>query len=411
MSDYKRPNIPYTGEALPNNTRYELLTQNRQPPTPVLMDSEMNYVIDSLNDLDHKIKDVEAGAIPGSSETINKDKLLKTDGQGNLSWILAGEAQLALASVGTDQVKDGAITTPKIGNASITTDKIYDQNVTTPKVRDGAITSSKLADSAVIHPKIAQGAIDFSKIALMPSRQRSIVVTANATGQWTTMGTAPNDKSGYYPRSRSNADMHWSRIQASDLDAGVVGEVQLAANAITTPKIQNSAITNAKLASDIAPGKLKGNGNTIVTTTGPGYQGAGIGLTSAPNKIMCSKGVAPFGEFRSLGPADLPKIGMQPIYMINFKADGKHDQYNPYNPFNFVSKFEWVSPSYYQITLTDYAAKFVAQGTAFINSPYVVNFKIIEKTGVYLRFIFSQQVGDSVSYMQSAGSIILYKIA
>ena len=405
MTEYKRPNIPYTGEALPNNTRYELLTQNRQPPTPVLMDSEMNYVIDSLNDLDHKIKDVEAGAIPGSSETINKDKLLKTDGQGNLSWILAGEAQLALASVGTDQVKDGAITTPKIGNAAVTTDKIYDQNVTTQKVRDSAITSSKLADSAVIHPKIAQGAIDFSKIALMPSRQRSIVVTANATGQWTTMGTAPNDKSGYYPRSRSNADMHWSRIQASDLDAGVVGEVQLAANAITTPKIQNSAITNAKLASDIAPGKLKGNGNTIVTTTGPGYQGAGIGLTSAPNKIMCSKGVAPFGEFRSLGPADLPQVGMQPIYMARWSN-------------NAVTKV-------YKLPGSSFVTRF-AQGTGVLAGVMILTFNQAQDNFIvvgsdidngaaglyiYTKATATQLTTSQMGFMtfSKAGAILVYK--
>ena len=405
MTEYKRPNIPYAGEALPNNTRYELLTQNRQPPTPILMDSEMNYLIDSVNDLDHKIKDVEAGAIPGSSETMNKDKLLKTDGEGNLSWILVGEVQMSAGSIGTEQIKESAIVTSKLGNASITTDKIYDQNVTTPKVRDGAITSSKLADSAVIHPKIAQGAIDFSKIALMPSRQRSIVVTANATGQWTTMGTAPNDKSGYYPRSRSNADMHWSRIQASDLDAGVVGEVQLAANAITTPKIADGAVTNSKVSpytftyDRMVKNPQKARGAVITTPDGT------MNIVSPPDNLggaflKSKKDDAP--QFEKLGFGDLP-TGYTSSYLARWRFNPSFRLLRENNMGGFVTKLTYASGAVvveFSIASDRFIAFAIAEG--YDNISQQPSFYITRSSSFPNRLYVRAVNGD--------GSLIIYKV-
>ena len=405
MTDYKRPNIPYTGEALPNNTRYELLTQNRQPPTPVLMDSEMNYVIDSMNDLDQKVKDVQAGAIPGSSEILNKDKLLKTDGEGNLSWILVGEVQMSAGSIGTEQIKESAIITAKLGNAAVTTDKIYDQNVTTQKVRDGAITSSKLADSAVIPQKIAQGAIDFSKIALMPSRQRSIVVTANGTGQWTTMGTAPNDKSGYYPRSRSNADMHWSRIQGVDLDAGVVGETQLSLGAVTSGKIKDGAILNSKVPQytftydRMVKNPQKARGAVITTPDGT------MNIVSPPDNLggaflKSKKDDAP--QFEKLGFGDFP-TGYTPSYLARWRFNPSFTLLRENNMGRFVSSLTYSAGAIvvdFSIPSDRFIAFAIAEGYDDISQQ--PSFYITRSSSFPNRLYVRAVGGD--------GSLIIYKV-
>ena len=405
MTDYKRPNIPYAGESLPNNTRYELLTQNRQPPTPILMDSEMNYVIDSLNDLDQKVKDVQAGAIPGSREIGNKDKLLKTDGAGNLSWILVGEVQLAAACVGSEQIKESAIITSKVGNAAITTEKIYDQNITTQKVKDGAITSSKIAEGGVINRKIAEGAIDFSKITAMPSRQRSIVVTANGTGQWTTMGTAPNDKSGYYPRSRSHADMQWSRIQTGDLDANIIGEIQLAPNAVTTTKIKEGSIENNKVLpytftyDRMVKNPQKARGAVITTPDGT------MNISSPPDNLggaflKSKKDSAP--QFEKLTFGDFP-TGFTPAYLARWRLNPSFNLLRENNMGGFVTKLTYTGGAVvvdFSIPSDRFIAFAIAEGYDDISQQ--PSFYITRSSS------FPNQL--SVRPVGGDGSLIIYKI-
>ena len=72
---YKRPKIPYEGKAMPNNMRYQILTQNHQPPTAEMLDGEMNYCIDSMNALDKSIEEVVVGKLPGSDDPANANKL------------------------------------------------------------------------------------------------------------------------------------------------------------------------------------------------------------------------------------------------------------------------------------------------------------------------------------------------
>jgi hypothetical protein len=103
-------------------------------------------------------------------------------------------------------------------------------------------------------------------------------------------------------------NISWVKAASANLDEGAVTTPKIANAAITSEKIQPQAITNEKLADGISVSKLTGTGNYVVTTTGPGYQGSGIGLTSALNKVMCSQANAPYGVFRYLILNDLPTI-------------------------------------------------------------------------------------------------------
>ncbi len=78
----------------------------------------------------------------------------------------AGYAAVSLPrnSVGTNQLKNFAVTPLKIKNNAIKTNKLRDNAVTTLKIRDGAVNSAKLGDNAVTTPKIGDGAVNSAKL-------------------------------------------------------------------------------------------------------------------------------------------------------------------------------------------------------------------------------------------------------
>src|SRR3954452_12071133 len=51
----------------------------------------------------------------------------------------------AAATIGTDDIKNGAVTTEKLHNNSVNTQKIVDGAVTAPKLHNNAVTNAKIA--------------------------------------------------------------------------------------------------------------------------------------------------------------------------------------------------------------------------------------------------------------------------
>jgi hypothetical protein len=89
-------------------------------------------------------------------------------------FVALGGTAFAAATIGTNDIKNGAVTkkklhakavtTKKIAPLAVTTGKIADQAVTTEKIADQAVTTDKIADQAVTNGKIAPDAVDSSKI-------------------------------------------------------------------------------------------------------------------------------------------------------------------------------------------------------------------------------------------------------
>lgn len=166
---YHRPDLPYANIPLPNSQRFENLSLNDRPPTGAMMDQELDYQIDTLNQLQTQIDDLAAGNIPGSDDPNNANYLLTTDGNGNLSWVLVGTAQLAdqsvvqeklgLQSVGTAQYEDGSIPNSALGPQCVGTSNYVLQSVGTNQITPGAINTSLLADLAVSANKLAVAAV------------------------------------------------------------------------------------------------------------------------------------------------------------------------------------------------------------------------------------------------------------
>jgi len=86
----------------------------------------------------------------------------------------SGSTGAGAFSVGTEQIKTGAITTSKIANKAVTAEKIAEGiipnvhisegEITTSALADGAVTTEKLADESVIDIKIKNNSINSDHI-------------------------------------------------------------------------------------------------------------------------------------------------------------------------------------------------------------------------------------------------------
>jgi len=159
-----RPNLPYTpDQSLPNNSRFDLL--GRRPPTAEMFDAELNALTDDVNRLAAAINEVEAGNIPGSDNPLNANKVIKTDGDGHLSFSLIHSHQLAAGAVVEAALAVQSVTTTKLGDGAVSQDKMAADSVATVNLVDGAVVSAKIADGAVTTDKIAEGAITADGLA------------------------------------------------------------------------------------------------------------------------------------------------------------------------------------------------------------------------------------------------------
>ena len=87
-----------------------------------------------------------------------------------------------IPELGSDKIKDGAISGVKIYNGAVTTDKIDDGAVTSAKVVANAITAEKIATNAVTANKILAGAITTDKLdanAVTADKIKANTITAN----------------------------------------------------------------------------------------------------------------------------------------------------------------------------------------------------------------------------------------
>jgi len=76
-----------------------------------------------------------------------------------------GGVSYAATKIGTSQIKNGAVTTPKLHKNAVATGKIQNAAVTADKIAGGAVTADKIAGGAVTADKIASGAVTADKIA------------------------------------------------------------------------------------------------------------------------------------------------------------------------------------------------------------------------------------------------------
>jgi len=133
-------------------------------------------------------------------------------------FVALGSGAYAANKIGTNQIKNKAVTTKKLAGKAVNASKLAGKSVKTGKLAGQAVTTGKLAGQAVSGDILQDAAVSESKLA------QSAVVT---------------DKI---------AD---SAVTNSKLNGTSVGTNKLKDESVTTDKIANGAVTSAKVSSDI----------------------------------------------------------------------------------------------------------------------------------------------------------------
>lgn len=251
--NFERPNLPYDAESLPNDKRYQLLTRsNKRPPTDVMLDTDFNYLIDAVRQLDKDVENVEAGVIPGADDIENKDSLVTTDGEGNLGWVKIQDSNIENTSISgsklipqtitANEIQDGTLTGEKIGVEEVGSDNLADGAVTVNKIADGAVATAKIAADAVTTVKIAANAVTTAKIAA--NAITSTEIADNAV-------SATKIASG----AVSNAKIATGAVSNSKLASGAVTADKITDNTITATEIADKTITFNQIADSFAATK------------------------------------------------------------------------------------------------------------------------------------------------------------
>lgn len=126
---FNRPSGTYAGaSALTNRDLNQQRENNGQGRDPSIDDGQLNYLIDALNLLDDDVAGVAAGAIPGSTDVANTNKVVKCTGSG-ITWSFVDDSMVGTGALSTSKlatgtaggvlVRDasGVVTTSNVGTA------------------------------------------------------------------------------------------------------------------------------------------------------------------------------------------------------------------------------------------------------------------------------------------------------
>ena len=80
-------------------------------------------------------------------------------------FVALGGTAFAAATIGTKDIKNGAVTAKKLHKKAVTAKKIKNHAVKAKKIGDEAVHTGQLANLAVTSPKIAVGAVGTDKLA------------------------------------------------------------------------------------------------------------------------------------------------------------------------------------------------------------------------------------------------------
>ena len=80
-------------------------------------------------------------------------------------FVSVGGVAWAAATIGTNDIKNGAVTKKKLHKNAVSTNKVNNNAISTAKIAGSAVDGGKIADGAVSRAKIADDAVNGAKIA------------------------------------------------------------------------------------------------------------------------------------------------------------------------------------------------------------------------------------------------------
>ena len=181
-------------------------------------------------------------------------------------------AEIANDAVGSSEILDGAVNTVELAANAVTAIKMADGAAITQKIANDAVTSAKIADGTISTEDIANQAVTGAKIDDMNAANGQVLKwngntwapAADNTGNFDVLGGIGIDvtlSGSTFVVNNSgdinpNDDLTNTTLFSGDvagpfndlqLNPGVVGNQQMAANAIGTANLINGAVTAAKL--------------------------------------------------------------------------------------------------------------------------------------------------------------------
>jgi hypothetical protein len=161
---------------------------------------------------------------------------------------LSGTAYAA-ATIGTSDIKNKAVTTPKLDTGAVTTAKLGPQAVKPAKIALGAVRTAKIFDAAVTTGKLADNSVTTAKIA-----DNSVTTAKIADG------------------NVLNQDLANNSVSSSKILDGNVTNADLGNNSVTNNKIADGHVRAAELTAinQVSNGDtIAANGTKNVSVTCP----------------------------------------------------------------------------------------------------------------------------------------------
>lgn len=149
------------------------------------------------------------------------------------------------------QLKDGGITTAKIGTNQVTGNEIAASTVGTANLVDSSVTSAKLGASSVSAVKIASNAVTTDKINANAVTESKIATSVAGDGL-----SGGNGSALAVNVDDATIEINLDTLRLKDLG---IGSGKLQDSAVTTAKLADDSVTKAKINADVAGNGLVQN--------------------------------------------------------------------------------------------------------------------------------------------------------
>lgn len=102
-------------------------------------------------------------------------------------FVSIGGVGYAASKIGTNDIQNGAVTTPKLHKNAVTAEKIKPLSVITGKLNNQAVVSNKLADASVTNTKLGPDSVSVDKIQDSAVRASELGSTSQVLGSQVTI--------------------------------------------------------------------------------------------------------------------------------------------------------------------------------------------------------------------------------
>jgi hypothetical protein len=154
-------------------------------------------------------------------------------------------SSLAANSVGTTQLKDGAVTTPKLHAKAVGSAKLAVGAVTGSKIAAGAVDSAAISDQSITSEDLGTDSVQASEIA---------------------------------DQSIDGGEIIDNSLSGTDIASSAIGTSELADSSVTGAKVANNSLTLSDIQGANASGGISfGIGANSCTTLNFGVSGAQVG--------------------------------------------------------------------------------------------------------------------------------------